>query len=133
MSFPFSSKFHPSLEKRTPKISTSQLTAKFCINAYIIQMQILLNRFNPRTDKILKKNIPKQISIIFLIMFAMFFGGRGFITLTFYNLVAHSSVGSGGGERRIAPSRNRKNCCRNLMLSSRGLYFRSGARNPRNI
>ena len=43
-----------------------------------------------------------------------------------------SSVGR-GGDAGTSPPRNRKNCCRNLVLSSRGLYFRSGVRNPRNI
>ena len=39
----------------------------------------------------------------------------------------------GGEGGRTPPPRNRKNCCRNLVLSSRGPYFRSGVRNPRNI
>ena len=41
---------------------------------------------------------------------------------------------SGGrGNAGTSPPRNRENCCRNLVLSSRGIYFRRGGRNPRNI
>ena len=43
-----------------------------------------------------------------------------------------SSFGRGGDARTSSP-RNRKNCCRNLVLSSRGIYFQRGGRTPRNI
>ena len=45
------------------------------------------------------------------------------------------TVASRGGVNAgtFLPSGNRKKCCRNLVVSSWGLYFRSGARNPRNI
>ena len=43
------------------------------------------------------------------------------------------SVASGGGNAGTPPPRNRKNCCRKRVLSSRAIYFRGNGRNMRNI
>ena len=69
-----------------------------------------------------------------------------FFSLTWCTLlhISHTSltrfritfVSSGGGNAGTSPPprpRNWKICCRNLVLSSRGLYFWSGVRNPRNM
>ena len=47
-------------------------------------------------------------------------------------IILFSSVGRGWSAGTPA-HRNRKTCCRNLVLSFRVLYFQSGFRNPRNI
>ena len=46
------------------------------------------------------------------------------------NLIQENSVSSsiGGGTPERPPTGNRKNSCRKLALSTRGLYFRSGVR-----
>ena len=43
-----------------------------------------------------------------------------------------SAVATGGGTPERPPPRKSENCCRNLVLSSRDIYFRRGVRNPRN-
>ena len=48
--------------------------------------------------------------------------------------IGHRSVAQGRGSKDNVPLllRNRRNCSRNLMSSSRDIYFRRGGRSPRN-